>query len=81
MDMIQTIVKITGSSPVMQWVKETRLQRLRLLQRHGFNPQQTQWVKDQALPQLWHRLQLPLEFSPWRRNFHMLQVWQKKKNK
>ena len=30
--------------------------------------------KDLALPQLQHRSQLQLEFNPWLRNFHMLQV-------
>lgn len=33
-----------------------------------------QWVKDLALPQLCHRLQLWLRFDPWPRNFHMLWV-------
>ena len=28
-----------------------------------------QWVKDLALPQLWHRLQLQLGFNPWPREF------------
>ena len=35
---------------------------------------QAQWVKDQALPQLWHRLQLRLRFNPWPKNFLMPQV-------
>ena len=34
-----------------------------------------QWVEDQALPELWHRSQLQLIFSPWPGNFHMPQVW------
>ena len=38
-----------------------------------------QWVKEPALMQLWHRLQLQLRFDPWPRNFHMLWVWPKKK--
>ena len=38
-----------------------------------------QWVKDLALLQLWHRLQLLLRFYPWPRNFHMLWVQPKKK--
>ena len=37
-----------------------------------------QWVKDLVLLQLLHRLQLQCEFSP-PGNFHMLQVWPKKK--
>ena len=39
-----------------------------------------QWVKDPVLPQLWHRLQLWLEFDPWPGNFHMLQMQPLKKN-
>ena len=31
-------------------------------------------LKDLALPQLQHRSQLQLEFSPWPGNFHVLQV-------
>ena len=42
-------------------------------------PGPVQWVKDLALPQLWHRLQLSLEFNPWPRNFHMLWMQLKKK--
>ena len=30
-----------------------------------------QWVKDPALPQQWHRLQMQLRFNPWPRKFHM----------
>ena len=40
-----------------------------------------QWVKDLTLPQLWCRLQLQCRFSPWPGNFHMPQVWAKKKKK
>ena len=39
------------------------------------------WVKDLVLLQLWCRLQLPLRFNPWPRNFHVLWVWLKKKKK
>ena len=31
-------------------------------------PGPAQWVKDPALPQLWHRWQLYLRSDPWRRN-------------
>ena len=34
-----------------------------------------QQVKDVALPPLWNG------FNPWPKNFHMLQVWQKRKKK
>ena len=34
-------------------------------------------VKELALLQLWHRLQLQLRFDPWPRNFHMPRVWPK----
>ena len=41
-----------------------------------------QWIKDLALLQLWHRLQLWCGFDPWPWNFHMPQVQPKKfKNK
>ena len=40
-----------------------------------------QEVKDLALAQLWPRLQLQQGFSPWLRNFCMLQVQAKKKTK
>ena len=38
-------------------------------------------VKNIALSQLWHRLQLQLRFHPWCRNFHMPRVWLKKREK
>ena len=44
-------------------------------------PAVAQQVKDQALPQLWHRSQLWLRFDPWPRNFHVPQVWLGKKKK
>ena len=40
-----------------------------------------QRVEDLALLQLWHRLQLQLRFSPWPKNFHMLWMWAKKKER
>ena len=43
----------------------------------GLIPGPLQWVKDPALPQLWHRLQLQIGVDPWPRNFHMLCVWPK----
>ena len=36
----------------------------------GSIPSPAQQVKDMALPQLWHRLQLQLGFAPWSRNVH-----------
>ena len=38
-------------------------------------PTVIQWVKDPALLQLW------LRFDPWPRNFHILQVWLKNKER
>lgn len=35
----------------------------------GLIPSLAQWVKDMALPQLWHRSQLWIRFDPWLRNF------------
>ena len=46
----------------------------------GLIPSLVQWVKNLALPQLWHRSQLWLKFDPWPGNFHML-WWPKKKKK
>lgn len=37
--------------------------------------------KDPALLQLWFRSQLKFRFNLWPRNFHMLQLWPKKKKK
>ena len=44
-------------------------------------PTVTQWVKDLALLQLWHRLQLQLGFHLWTGNLHMPRVPKKKKSK
>ena len=44
-------------------------------------PCPTQWVKDPALLQLWHRAWLWLGFDHWPENFHMTRVWAKKENK
>ena len=38
-----------------------------------------QQVKDPALPQPWRRLKLWYGFDPWPGNFHMPQMWPKKK--
>lgn len=40
-----------------------------------------QWVKELALLQLCHRLQLQLRFNPWTGNFHMPWMQPKKKKK
>ena len=40
-----------------------------------------QWLKDLALPRLWHRSELQLGFDPWPRNLHMPQVCPKKKKR
>ena len=47
----------------------------------GSIPGSVEWVKDPALLQLWHRLQLQLRFDPWPKNFHMLQVQLEKEKK
>ena len=44
-------------------------------------PTVTKWVKDPALPWWQCHSQVWLGFSPWPVNFHMLQVWLKKKRK
>ena len=45
----------------------------------GSIPHLEQWVKYPVLPQLWCRSQLWFGFDPCLGNFHMLQVWPKKK--
>ena len=42
-------------------------------------PAVAQQVKDLALLQLWHRLQLQLGYNAWPGNVHRLRVWLKKK--
>ena len=42
-------------------------------------PTVEQWVKDLAMPQLWPREQLWLQFSSWPGNFHTPQVQPKNK--
>ena len=66
---------------MMQGAKDPDLplQQLRSLLRCCFYPGPSQWVKDLVLPQLWHRLQLQLRFSPRPEYFHMSQVQPKKK--
>ena len=44
-------------------------------------PTVAQHVKDLSLQRLWYRLQLELRFDHWPGNFHMPQVWPKKKGK
>ena len=44
-------------------------------------PPVAQWVKDPVLLQLWQRSQLWLGISPWPRDFHMLQMRPKKKQR
>ena len=41
-------------------------------------PAVAQWVKDLALPQLWHKSKLHLRFDPCPRNFLMMPVWTRK---
>ena len=47
----------------------------------GSIPGPVQWVRDPLLRQLWYRSQLRLGFDPWPGNFHMPQVWLKKRKK
>ena len=47
----------------------------------GQNPGPAQWVKNPALLQLWHRSQLQPKSNPWSGNFHVPQVWLKKKKR
>ena len=47
----------------------------------GSIPGPGEWVKDPALPQLWHCSKMWLGLDPWPRNFHRLQVQPKKEGK
>ena len=40
-----------------------------------------QWVKELVLSLQWLRLLLEYGLNPWPENFHMLQLWPKKKKK
>lgn len=63
-------------------VPTVALQWLRSPQRCGFDPQgRAPWVKDLALLQMWHRLQLGPGFDPWPGNLHMSRMWSKRKKK
>ena len=58
------------------WIELKPLQWLGSLWRCRFNLQLSKvGLKDPALPQLWSRLQLWLEFNPWPGNVHMPWVW------
>ena len=69
--------EMLGVSAVVLWVNDLAC----LCGGAGSIPRLVQWVKDLALLQLWHRLQLWLGFSPWPENFQMLWRWPKKKKK
>ena len=57
-----TFVKtFQGLSAMVQWVNDLAC----LCGGPGLIPGQEQWIKDTALLQLWHRLQLWLGFDPW----------------
>ena len=60
------IIKKLKKQEFLLWYNglRIRLQQLWLLQRHGFDPTQEQWLKYPLLWQLWHRLQLQLQFNP-----------------
>ena len=61
--------KLTLRVPtVEQWVKDLALTAIAWItaEVQVWSPtQQTQWVKDPPLPQLWCRLQLQIGFNPW----------------
>ena len=56
---------------VLLWCSRLRIQHC-LCSSWSSIPGLGQWVKDLALPQLWHRSQLWFGFDSW--GFHMLQV-------
>ena len=73
--MVQWVNNLTAGYPaVVQWVNDLAC----LCGVSGLILSPRQWVKDPALLQLWHRLQMWLGFCPWPRNFHL--PWVQPKN-
>ena len=64
-----------------QWVKNLTSAAQVDVEAQVRSPAQHGELKDLALPQLWHRLQLRLRFNPWPRNFRMLWVQPLKREK
>ena len=58
-----------------QWVKNPTAEAQVIAEVWVQSPTWSSGLKDLALPQLWHRLQLWLGFKPWSGNFHIPQVW------
>ena len=52
---------------MVQWVKNLTAVAQVALEAQVQSPAQHGELKDLALPQLWHRLQLRLRFNPWSR--------------
>ena len=63
---------------VAQWVKKPTSAAQDTVEAWVPSPALCSGLEDSLLPQLWHRWQLRLRFSPWPRNFHMLWAWPKK---
>ena len=64
-----------------QWVKYLTAVVLVVVGAQVQSPAWYRGLKDLALPQLCHRLQLQLRFNPWPGNFHMMWVQPQKKKK
>ena len=55
---------LLGVAPVTQWVKSQTAVAWVAVEVWVQSPPQCSGLKDLALPQLWHRLQLQVRFSP-----------------
>ena len=63
-----------GVPTVAQWDKNPTAAARVTTEVRVQSPAQDSGLKDLALPQLLHRLQLWLRFCPWPKNFHMMWV-------
>ena len=65
--------------PAVALEQRCQLQRLRSLQRCGFDSRPSTGIKDPVFPSVPCRSQLWLRFNPWPGSCHILWVWPKKK--
>ena len=68
-----------GVPSMAQWVRNPTAVAQAAVEMRVPSPTPHDGLKEPVLPQLWHRSQLWLRFTPWPRNYHMLLVSHKKK--